>query len=79
LRNNILLQQEMKKLNEQKKERHARRAKLSKVLQMLRQADGLLIDFDEKLFVALVDHVNVSKLGQITFCFADGSIPQKGV
>ena len=40
---------------------------------MLRQADGLLVDFDEKLFAALVDNVNVNKEGQITFCFADGS------
>jgi len=69
----IDLQQEMKQLDEQKKERQARRARLFKVLQMLRHADGLLVDFDEKLFVALVDHVNVNKEGQITFCFVDGS------
>jgi len=69
----IELQQEMKKLDEQKKERQARRARLSKVLQVFRQADCLLVDFDEKLFAALVDHVNVNKEGQITFYFADGS------
>ncbi|MDR1927517.1 MAG: recombinase family protein [Oscillospiraceae bacterium] len=57
---------------EEQKERGARKSRICRFLDELRSADGLLAEFDEALWCALVDTVTVHKDGALKFTFKDG-------
>ncbi|MDR1409620.1 MAG: recombinase family protein [Oscillospiraceae bacterium] len=59
-------------ITDEQKDRVARKTRIHRFLEELRQTDGLLTDFDEALWCATVDFVTVSDDGTLTFTFKDG-------
>ncbi|GHU83435.1 hypothetical protein FACS1894196_3300 [Clostridia bacterium] len=62
----------LEKIVDERQTRAARKARILRFLEELRQADGLLMEFDETLWNAMVDTVTVYKDGEFKFAFKDG-------
>ena len=54
-------------------ERAAKREKITRFLDDIRQRDGLLDEFDEKLWLATVESATVHSESEVTVTFKDGS------
>ena len=59
-------------LKAEKRERSARRENLSRFLEVLRQRDGFMTEFDEGLWCILVESVTVTPESEALFRFKDG-------
>ena len=60
-------------LQQQKEERLAKRDLIGGFISELAQRKELLTEFDEKLWIALVEHVTVFQDGRLVFAFRDGT------
>ena len=60
-------------LQQQKEERLAKHDLIGGFMSELAQRKELLAEFDEKLWIALVEHVTVFQDGRLVFVFRDGT------
>lgn len=56
-----------------RKEKLAKAKAIDRFIAELRERDDLLNEFDDRLWLAMVDHATVHRDGQVTFCFYDGT------
>lgn len=54
-------------------QRSAKRTELKRFVKVLKERDGLLANFDDKLWTAVIDRVIVRSASEVTFLFKDGS------
>lgn len=54
-------------------QRNAKRMELEKFVRLLKKQDGLLTEFDEELWYAVIDRLVVKSAIEVTFIFKDGS------
>ena len=65
-------QKRLEAILQERQDRMARKERVLRFLDILRQSDGLLTEFDEALFCATVDRVTVHSARSMTFTFRDG-------
>ena len=65
-------QKKLEDILQERQERMARKERVLRFLDILRQSDGLLAEFDEALWCATVDRVTVRSAAEMTFTFRDG-------
>ncbi len=62
----------LKKINDKRLERNAKRESIGAFIGLLEESDKLLTEFDEGIWIATVDGVVVHSEHEITFSFKDG-------
>jgi site-specific DNA recombinase len=60
-------------VNKTIEERNAKRLNVRRFIKMLKKQDGLLTEFDEELWYAVVDKLMVRSATELAFIFKDGT------
>ncbi len=57
-----------------RKEKQAKASAIDRFLVILREREELLTEFDDRLWLTVVDYVEVQREGTLTFRFCDGTV-----
>lgn len=67
------VQEDLAEVNKTIEARNTKRLQLQSFIKMLKKQDGLLTEFDEELWYAVVDKLMVCSSTELTFIFKDGT------